>query len=421
MLSIDFACLTRLAAICLATALAFPAIAGPSDDANTAYASGDYAAALRLWRELAEKGDASAQSRLGVMYRDGRGVARDDQQAVEWFRKAAEQGNAFAQADLGVMYQNGRGVPRDDQQAIEWYRKAAEQGNPGAQNNLGSMYGTGRGIAKDDVQAEQWYRKAAEQGNAVGQCNLASMYKDARGGLQQDDKLAVDWYRKAADQGNPIGQRNLGAMYHEGRGVAKDDAAAVQWLQKAAKQGDASAKTLLASIEPAQTELEKIERTLRERESNSAVTPVEQAVPKGVVPATKAGSAGQDGLVIIHVDIARLNNAGETSWIEGAAGYHIKNLVTGREYGSSLSRSGVDAREVEEGIYCLDSVKGGPNSVEMQYCREPFFTVAPGKVNNAGWWRIGYQIKSGPSFTGTVQLGLWTQVFQRGLYRRKEI
>ena len=412
MLSINFARFTRLAAFFLSTLLAFSAIAGPSDDANAAYSSGDYATALRLWRELADKGDASAQTRLGVMYRDGRGVTRDDLEAVAWLRKAAEQGYALAQTDLGLMYANGRGVPRDDQQAMEWYRKAADQGHPGAQNNLGFMYGTGRGVAKDDAQAVQWYRKAAEQGSAVAQSNLGSMYKDARGGLQQDDSQAVDWYRKAAEQGYPIGQRNLGAMYHEGRGVAKDEAVAARWLQRAANQGDADARKMLASIEPAQTEIEKIEKTLRERESNSVVTPVEPVVPKGVVPIAKEGSAKQDGLVIIHVDIARLNNVGETSRTEGAAGYHIKNLVTGREYGSNLSRTGVDAREVEEGIYCLESVKGGPNSVEMQYCREPFFTVAPGKVNNAGWWRIGYQMKSDSSFTGSVQLVFGPKYFR---------
>jgi hypothetical protein len=37
------------------------------DDGTAAYAQGDYATALRLWRPLAEQGNALAQSNLGTM------------------------------------------------------------------------------------------------------------------------------------------------------------------------------------------------------------------------------------------------------------------------------------------------------------------------------------------------------------------
>src|SRR5205807_420797 len=46
-------------------------------------------------------GDAKAQYGLGFMYREGRGVPRDDAEAVRWYRKAAEQGDAMAQHALG--------------------------------------------------------------------------------------------------------------------------------------------------------------------------------------------------------------------------------------------------------------------------------------------------------------------------------
>jgi hypothetical protein len=41
------------------------------------------------------------------MYASGRGIAKDDTQAVYWFRKAAEQGHAKAQYNLGLMYDYG--------------------------------------------------------------------------------------------------------------------------------------------------------------------------------------------------------------------------------------------------------------------------------------------------------------------------
>ena len=35
------------------------------------------------------------------------------------------------------MYDNGRGVPKDDAEAVKWYRKAADQGNADALVDLG--------------------------------------------------------------------------------------------------------------------------------------------------------------------------------------------------------------------------------------------------------------------------------------------
>ena len=38
--------------------------------------------------------------------------------------------------DLGVMYENGDGVVKNQQQAAEWYRKAAVLGEPHAKQSL---------------------------------------------------------------------------------------------------------------------------------------------------------------------------------------------------------------------------------------------------------------------------------------------
>ena len=39
---------------------------------------------------------------------------------VDEWRARAEQGDADAQFNLGVWYANGRGVPRDDTEAVRW-------------------------------------------------------------------------------------------------------------------------------------------------------------------------------------------------------------------------------------------------------------------------------------------------------------
>jgi len=86
-------------------------------------------------QQAAEKGDAKAQSNLGSMYLEGRGVAQDDAEAVKWLRKAAEQGDAKAQYNLGVAYFEGRGVAKDEAEAVKWWRKGSRAGRREAGNH----------------------------------------------------------------------------------------------------------------------------------------------------------------------------------------------------------------------------------------------------------------------------------------------
>lgn len=82
--------------------------------------------------------------------------------------RAAKQGDAQAQTNLGLMYADGRGVRRDNAEAVKWYRQAAEQGDASAQNNLGNMYADGRGVRKNRALAREWYGKACQNGTSAG-------------------------------------------------------------------------------------------------------------------------------------------------------------------------------------------------------------------------------------------------------------
>ncbi len=93
-----------------------------------AYQRGDYATAIQIFRQLADQGNARAQTYLGFMYDNGLGVTQNYEAALRWFRKAAEQGDTWAQYKLGLLHQYGRGVPQDFVQAHMWFNLAAEQG-----------------------------------------------------------------------------------------------------------------------------------------------------------------------------------------------------------------------------------------------------------------------------------------------------
>lgn len=214
------------------------------DRGRAAMERGDEEAAFSEFRAAAEQGNSDAQSFLGFMYSEGRGVARDDIEAVHWFRAAAEQGDATAQYNLGLMYGRGLGVGRDDVEAVRWFRAAAEQGLAVAQRLLGISYVAGDGVASDDAEAARWLRAAAEQGDAVAQRLFGAMYAQGRTSVR-DDAEAVRWLRAAAEHGDAYAQYFVGLIYANGRGVDRNDAEAVRWYRLAAQQGDPRAQNNL--------------------------------------------------------------------------------------------------------------------------------------------------------------------------------
>ena len=79
------------------------ASAGPWEDGMAAYNRGDYMPAIRLFRPLAEAGNARAQHLIGVMYHRGQGVARNSVRALAWFSVAAKHGDREAEANMREM------------------------------------------------------------------------------------------------------------------------------------------------------------------------------------------------------------------------------------------------------------------------------------------------------------------------------
>ena len=83
---------TVLAALTALMLFAASVVAGDFEDGFAAHKGGSYQKAFRLWKPLAEQGDATAQNNLGLMYDYGKGVPEDDAKAkaVYWYRRAAE-------------------------------------------------------------------------------------------------------------------------------------------------------------------------------------------------------------------------------------------------------------------------------------------------------------------------------------------
>jgi uncharacterized protein len=184
----------------LALALFGVASAGQLEDGLAAAQRGDFAAAIELWRPLANKGDADALYNLGMAYCGGRGVPEDRIEGEKLVREPADRGNADAQEAVGIWFEYGEGVPQDIAQAILWFRKAADQGLPRAQARLGRMYSTGMEfgmeVPRDVSQAALWSRRAADQGNPNAQAKYGARRGRAarlRAGLHVAEFGSVWW------------------------------------------------------------------------------------------------------------------------------------------------------------------------------------------------------------------------------------
>lgn len=206
----------------------------------------DYINAFKWLNKSASQGYSKAQSMLGDMYRDGRGVKQDYNKAINLFNKAAAQGDSHTQFKLGEMLATDADIPsKKNEQAIYWYRKAAAQGHERAQYNLEWIYETNRGNKEEAI---KYYQKLALQGDAYGEYSLGWMYEKGYG-VAQNFSQALTWYNKAAAKGNTFSEDKIGDMYMRGDGVVKDYNKAIYWYRKAVAKDYTYSKPKLKLLE----------------------------------------------------------------------------------------------------------------------------------------------------------------------------
>jgi uncharacterized protein len=184
-------------------ALLLAACQGPQRDmfqeGLTAYQKGDYAVAIERWKPLAEAGDPRAQTNVGLMYSQGKGVPKDAAEAFSWYQKAAMQNYMDAEYNLALLYRDGKGVKTDFAEAIRWFQRAAERGHLEAQVRLGDIYFKGTGVQADSRMATKWYEAAANKGEPEAEVALGNIY--AKGdGVPMDRVRAYFWYSTATYQ-----------------------------------------------------------------------------------------------------------------------------------------------------------------------------------------------------------------------------
>lgn len=161
----------------------------------------------RYFRKAAERGNVSAQYKLGEHYENGVGVPKDYREAYRWYRRAGEAGDRYAEFKVGWFLQKGMGVRQSSREAARWYQRAADGGNPWGYHMLGFMLADGEGVRRDPAKARRYLEISVRETNdSWAKWKLAELVKT------REPERARSLYSEAAAQGNTEARRILSAM-----------------------------------------------------------------------------------------------------------------------------------------------------------------------------------------------------------------
>jgi hypothetical protein len=202
--------------------------------------------------KISPKSFTSAEQALRVGIDDLK--AGDAASSVAALTYAAEGGQPIARWKLGEMYADGVGVARDDVKAYHYFNQlvedydedAPDQRNRSAISNafvavgVYSLNGIGNSeVHADPERARELFQYAATTfGDPDAEYNLAHMYIVGAGGVGKDNITAVRWLMLASSKGHRPSQALLGHMLFTGEGVPMQRGRGLMWLQIAKNGAD---------------------------------------------------------------------------------------------------------------------------------------------------------------------------------------
>jgi TPR repeat protein len=195
----------------------------------------------------AAHGRAQAMTKVGLLFSNGTGVARDFVKAAEWFELARQAGDISAATLLAECYLLGKGVAKNEAKAINLLKDAAAAKDPRAMDQLATSYHKGIGVARDDGEAFRLYNSAAKLNYLDSLGNLGVLYlTSAETDLGKNEILrtqkAISLFREGAKQNNAFCMFLYARCLEAGNGVTVNLAEATDWYRRAAEAGNRSAQ-----------------------------------------------------------------------------------------------------------------------------------------------------------------------------------
>lgn len=190
--------------------------------------SSRYPIAFNLCNQLVIQGSVDALYILSNMYRDGIGVPKDIDFAINLIRKAYSQHQDYGNALIDLLM-----LKNDNSSLIEIKtisNNLLSSGNSGVFVRLARMYRDGKGVKKDMGKSINYYNKAKSQ-----DLRWSVELFDTLWFLHfpKYDLLLKDAIFELSEKNNPDAMMRLGRMYRDGRGTEQNLVLAKKYMADA--------------------------------------------------------------------------------------------------------------------------------------------------------------------------------------------
>lgn len=220
----------------------------------------DYLKAYEYFRRAADAGSLTAVCRMADLFREGLGLPRDDAQAEKLYRAVAEAGNAEGMNKLALMLLTDGALMRADPEAgpfaMDLFRRAMARRDPAllgfgtgmsageagapeesaaaldAANNYSLCLEEGIACERDYAAAQACFQIAAAQGHVAATANLAALLVRRKHFVE-----ASRHFRDAAALGHAEALAGLAMLLEVGKGCPKDVGAAEALFDAAEQAG----------------------------------------------------------------------------------------------------------------------------------------------------------------------------------------
>ena len=183
----------------------------------------NYLDALNYFMKAFFKNNASAAFMIACYYKDGKGVEKNINKAIEMYEFAGKHGKAEAYRGLVICYE-----------ATKQFDKCIEAANKAKEVGLHDADGLIKLAEEAEfMQSEETFIKhhlsLAENGNIESMAIVGDAYRNGNG-ITLNKQKALEWFSKAAQQGNIDCAYSAGYMLAKSEGVLKDPNQAVNFL-----------------------------------------------------------------------------------------------------------------------------------------------------------------------------------------------
>ena len=174
--------------------------------------------AFRIYLECSIYGtNIDAMNNVGIFYKAGRYVKRDDERAVYWYEQAAERGNYYSASNLVVIYMK----EKDYEKAWHWAKVGVGYNGSNKKNildNMGYMSRYGYGCKKDTSQAMKYYEESYHLGSDYAAFALGEIYTH----VYYNYAKALDYYAEAVKRNYVRANTYIGNSFLYGRAVGQN-------------------------------------------------------------------------------------------------------------------------------------------------------------------------------------------------------